>query len=61
MGVEETKRLHDTEVEKTKRLEIRDKYGTEGRRLDLEEKRLAMEEKIAMRKLALKEDKLAIK
>lgn len=49
------------EKEKTKRLEIRERFATENRRLGLEEKRLEMEERVEMRKLALEEKKVAIR
>ena len=53
------KRLHNVKVEETKRLEIKERFGTEKRRLDLEKKQMMMEEKIAMGKIALDEKKFA--
>ncbi|MCJ1422839.1 hypothetical protein MMC29_000719 [Sticta canariensis] len=49
------------EKEETKRLEIRERFATENRRLGLEEKRLEMEERVEMRRLALEEKKVAIR
>ena len=56
----EGKRLYDVGVEDTKRLEIREKYKFEQRRLDLEDKLMKQEKKIEMRKLALEERRLAM-
>lgn len=56
----ERKKLHDKGIEETKRLEIKEKFRVEHRRLDLEERKMVMEEKVRMRSLALEEKRLAM-
>lgn len=54
------KQAYNIEVEETKRLDIHERSSIEKRQLDQASKRMEMEERVEMRKLALEEQKVAL-